>query len=223
MNILNEFYKPELFEIISKKFYLIPLWTGILPHSFFSTQSSLIKNSENIRLVFTSKKNLLQNRRVKASEHGSLIYNRHYYNSDSDEESHGDKEDKKIYDKQIEEKWDDDMNLTIIDSFQSLDFDILFNETILNERGHFIDLLDYFKSNYSDQKKDENYMQLIEANDLFNLVSKIPYSSKVDMCENREKPITIGFLNHHFVPLLTPKFDKVKEILLFIASQKHLP
>ncbi|RNA16046.1 hypothetical protein BpHYR1_014640 [Brachionus plicatilis] len=57
----------------------------------------------------------------------------------------------------------------------------------------------------------------------FDLLKKIPYSSKVDMCENREKPITIGFLNHHFVPLLTTKFDKVKEILLFIASQKHLP
>ncbi|RNA32057.1 hypothetical protein BpHYR1_038457 [Brachionus plicatilis] len=37
---------------------------------------------------------------------------------------------------------------------------------------------------------------------------KLPYSSKVDMCENREKPLTIGFLNHHFVPLLTTKFDK---------------
>ncbi|RNA41399.1 hypothetical protein BpHYR1_053036 [Brachionus plicatilis] len=32
--------------------------------------------------------------------------------------------------------------------------------------------------------------------------NKFPYSSKVDMCENREKPLKIGFLNHHFVPLL---------------------
>lgn len=135
-NIENEFYCPELFEIISKRLfnylqkdYLLPLWTGIIIHSFFTTQQTNIENKILSRLTNNAveswfshlKNNILKYGKVRTSEHVALIYKRikskyfvHYYvdsnesnNESTDDESNDDDDVKNKKIKQIEEKWVD--------------------------------------------------------------------------------------------------------------------
>lgn len=49
--ILNEYYCPELFELINKKLYIYPLWTGYFLPKTYSLVDNLLKDKQPTRLT----------------------------------------------------------------------------------------------------------------------------------------------------------------------------
>ncbi|CAF0945818.1 unnamed protein product [Brachionus calyciflorus] len=157
----NDFYCPGLFEVISKRLYLMPLWSGVIISQLKLRHNEIINRLTNnpIENWFGNlKNNVLKNEKVNTSELASFLYSRltakyfEYYYSEEifDEEN----KTKKL--KEIREMWGENKNAKIWREKENLEFTAIFlNENELTEKGlHFGELekLRIFFNELSDSK-----------------------------------------------------------------------
>ncbi|CAF0919488.1 unnamed protein product [Brachionus calyciflorus] len=103
--IINEYFCPELFQIIQEKLYLLPLWTGILIHqSNIGYQRKTRLTNNPVENYFSILKNHYNLKNRVTSEIVAILYKRlinknceYYYSRSS--------ADKNIFEKKPVEKW----------------------------------------------------------------------------------------------------------------------
>lgn len=73
----NFYYSPELFDIIKKKMYLLPLWSGVMINkNIFKTEFTRLTNNPVENWFGNLKNDILKNKRVFISELTTLTYSR---------------------------------------------------------------------------------------------------------------------------------------------------